>query len=123
MKVAYGTCLLPDPIILSLGSNVFQKSIHPVGRTHETLHRRTLFLEKYESTLARPIHTHNKDNHFGRVSSVSVLSSFGTLETKMKERHFEKENERTSFRDQLGDLVTPDRDMGLVFVTPDRNLS
>ena len=24
--------------------------------------------------LARPIHTHNKDNHFGRVSSVSVLS-------------------------------------------------
>jgi hypothetical protein len=59
---------------LHRGSNVLQKSIHPVGRTHETLHRRTLFLDKYEDTLARPIHTHNKDPPFGSVSSVSVLS-------------------------------------------------
>ena len=46
------------------------------------------------------------------MSNLSNLEpfDFGTLETKMKERHFEKENERTSFRDQLGDLLTPDRD-------------
>ncbi len=31
-------------------------------------------LDKYESTLPRPIHKHNKDNHFGRVSSVNLLS-------------------------------------------------
>ncbi len=29
---------------------------------------------KNESTLPLPIHTHKKDNHFGRVSSVCVLS-------------------------------------------------
>ncbi len=32
---------------LHRGSNVFHQSIHPVGQTHETLHRRTLFLDKY----------------------------------------------------------------------------
>jgi hypothetical protein len=30
-------------------------------RTHETLHPRKLFLDKYEGTFARPIHTYNKD--------------------------------------------------------------
>ncbi len=70
---AHDVDLHPDG--LRRGSNVFQKSIHPVGWTHEILHRRTLFLDKYESTLARPIHTHNKDPHFGWVSSVSALSS------------------------------------------------
>jgi hypothetical protein len=43
-----------DPDGLHRGSNVFHQSIHPVGRTHETLHRRTLFLDTY----VRPIHTH-----------------------------------------------------------------
>ena len=34
--------LYPDR--LQRGSNVFQEVIHPVGRTHETLHPRTFFL-------------------------------------------------------------------------------
>ena len=32
-----------------------------LGRTYETLYPRQLFLDQYEITLARPIHTHNED--------------------------------------------------------------
>jgi hypothetical protein len=51
-------------------------SIPWAGHTKHCTPERVSFgvLDQYESTLGRPIHTHNKDNHFGRVSSVCVLS-------------------------------------------------
>ena len=45
----------------SRAPNVFQATIDCMRRTHEALHPGKLFLDQYESTLARPIHTHNKD--------------------------------------------------------------
>ncbi len=51
--------LYPDGF--SRGPNVFQQVIDCMTRTHETLHPGKLFLDQYEITLARPIHTHNND--------------------------------------------------------------
>ena len=51
--------LYPDGF--SRGPNVFQQVIDCMSRTHETLHPGKLFSDQYEITLARPIHTHNKD--------------------------------------------------------------